>query len=56
MAVMISSTVLGMVAFDSFDELPERKLQTESFEFLFHVKVREPKRCYGNIKIIPNLL
>lgn len=52
---MISSAVLGMAAFDSFDELPERKLQTESFEFFFRVKVRKPKRCYGNLKIISNL-
>lgn len=41
--IMISSTVLGVAAFDSFDELTERKLQTKSFEFFVHVIVKEPK-------------
>lgn len=49
--IMISSTVLGMTAFDSFDELTERKLQTKSFEFFVHVIVKEPKSRYGNSKV-----
>ena len=53
---MISSTVLRMAAFDSFDELTERKLHTESFVFFVPVIVREPKRCYGNLKILSDLL
>ena len=54
--IMISSTVLRMAAFDSFDELTERKLHTESFVFFVPVIVREPKRCYGNLKILSDLL